>query len=112
MPNGDGPHIIGTVGTILTGRLARACVWGSLALFLLVAAAVPYLHHDFACHDSSPFHCPACTASQIADKTLDDTVRLVGVLRDAGEAASCPLPIPHRAPTKAAAGRSPPSVVC
>jgi hypothetical protein len=93
-------------------RRARACVWWSLALYLGVIMAAPSLHHDFACHQNSPTHCSACMASQLADHTGDQTVRLAGMFRDVGEVAAIQRVAVDTPLVAATTGRSPPPVVC
>jgi hypothetical protein len=39
-----------------------------LVLYGLVLFAASFLHHDFACHQNSRTHCPACSVSQYAQK--------------------------------------------
>ena len=79
----------------------------SLILYLVALTVGPILHHDLACHQRTPAHCPACLAHPPAppvDGAAADAVRLpaAGHLLDGNTRQS---PALVRAPSP---GRSPP----
>ena len=53
-----------------------------------------------------------CMASQLADHTGDQTVRLAGMFRDVGEVAAIQRVAVDTPLVAATTGRSPPPVVC
>jgi hypothetical protein len=46
----------------------RARALAALVLFASVVLASPSLHHDLACHATSPGHCEACLATPPASR--------------------------------------------
>jgi hypothetical protein len=90
-------------------RRGRAWLLALLAVYALLLAANPLLHHDVACHLKSPTHCTSCTASPWASR-IETGVPLVSQqLPDAG----CVVPggpTSVRAVVRLApSGRSPPA---
>ena len=53
--------------------------------YSLVLSAGPFLHHDFACHQSSRTHCTSCQVSQSAQKEEANAASLTGVLSPSGQ---------------------------
>lgn len=41
-----------------------------VALYALIVASAPVLHHDFTCHEKNPGHCVACVASPSAPRAV------------------------------------------
>ena len=81
-----------------------------LALYVLALAAMPFAHHDLACHLKSSTHCTTCHVGTSADSGGSDPVVTAAVLKDAGRtndpivsALSTPALLPS-------AGRSPPDI--
>jgi hypothetical protein len=51
----------------MPGR-GRGWLLAILAVYAVLLAASPLLHHDVACHRQSPTHCTGCTASPWASR--------------------------------------------
>jgi hypothetical protein len=80
-----------------------------LALYVMVLVVTPVLHHDLACHRTSPTHCTACTGSPAASRVEPRPGLQPSRLPEAGRVESL-----QQEPTDAAAllyvsGRSPPA---
>jgi hypothetical protein len=84
----------------------RAWTVAVVALYALLVASAPVLHHDFACHEKSPGHCVACVASPSAPRAVAKLVvepvlaaRERVVDQDPRSAPAQPTsPLPGRAP--------------
>lgn len=77
-------------------------------LYALLVMSAPVLHHDFACHQKSPTHCVACSASPSAPRAVA-TVVVVPALTELGrvvDATRAPL---RARPILALPGRAPPA---
>ena len=85
-----------------------AGAWLGLALYAIFLLAAPLAHHDFACHQTTPAHCPACVA---ADSGLDSPLRVSFVAERLPALGTLAVCIPAAGGTwlpSAAAGRAPP----
>src|SRR3954468_23578815 len=80
-----------------------------LALYVLAAAALPFGHHDLACHIKSTTHCTTCAVGSSAEATGDSTVLARFWLLDAGIAVSGAVAAPRAATIRPASGRAPPA---
>jgi len=81
-----------------------------LALYVLALAAMPFAHHDLACHLKSSTHCTTCHVGTSADSGGSDPVVTAAVLKDAGRTSD---PVVSALSTPAllpSAGRSPPDI--
>jgi hypothetical protein len=81
---------------------AISCLY---ALFLL---AVPFTHHDLACHLKTPFHCTACMSSPPGSSPEAPAAAAAVQLFDAGSAVSCPPLADGALLVVPSIGRSPP----
>jgi hypothetical protein len=89
-------------------RRWRAWLLALLAVYAVLLAANPLLHHDVACHLKSPTHCTSCTASPWASR-IEAGVPLVSQpLPDAGRVVVGGAASVRAADRLAPAGRSPP----
>jgi hypothetical protein len=80
-----------------------------LAVYAVLLAASPLLHHDVACHLTSPTHCTGCTASPWASRIDAGAPLPSQPLPDAGQVVWERFE-PVRAPERfAPGGRSPPA---
>jgi hypothetical protein len=79
-----------------------------LGLYGATILATPLLHHDLACHQKSPTHCQACTASPLASRIERGVVPAAAPLRDAGSVASHRAGCAPMAPCRTARDRAPP----
>jgi len=80
-----------------------------LALYVLVLVVSPLLHHDLACHRTSPTHCTACTGSAAASR-IDPLPGLEpGQLPEAGRVEALHQEPAEAAPLLYVSGRSPPA---
>jgi len=80
-----------------------------VALYVLAFAAMPFAHHDLACHLKSNTHCATCHVGTSTDPSSASPVVDPVVLQDAGRAdeiACTPTSAPALLPS---AGRSPPA---
>ena len=89
-------------------RWARACAWGSVALYAAFVLASPLLHHDMACHRTSPTHCPSCVASVAGPDIPSAAAVAPTALIDAGATPDVHTARPIAARTDQASGRAPP----
>lgn len=90
------------------GRLRgfRLCVTLALGLYAAAVAASPLLHHDFACHLTSPTHCTACAASPVAPRASEAPPPVTTGLPQSGRVEApgqqaCPPESPRRIPARA-----------
>ena len=81
----------------------------ALALYGLLIAISPALHHDLACHVKSPGHCDACVANSPASRAEPRAALDAPLLVATGELPSSTQPREHRTPLAPTSGRSPPA---
>lgn len=81
----------------------------ALAVYAVLFAASPALHHDFACHVKSPSHCEACVANPVASRTEPSATLDTPRQRAAGETPVSAEPCAPGAPVSPASGRAPPA---
>ena len=80
-----------------------------IALYILAAAAMPFAHHDLACHLKSNTHCSTCHIGASADPDSNvPSLRGAG-LPDAGRAVELSCQSIASPALLASAGRSPPA---
>lgn len=91
-------------------RWARACAWGAVALYAAFVLAAPVLHHDLACHRTSPSHCPSCVAGVSGPDMPSAASAASTCLIDAGATPGVVFAVPAAARIKRASGRAPPSL--
>ena len=90
-------------------RRGRTWLLTLLAVYAVLLAANPLLHHDVSCHLKSPTHCTSCTASPWASR-IESGVPLVSEpLPDAGRVVAAGPTSVRVAFRLAPAGRSPPA---
>jgi hypothetical protein len=80
-----------------------------VALYVLAFAAMPFAHHDLACHLKSNTHCATCHVGTSTDPSSSGPVVAAPVLADAGSAdepSFTGIASPALLPS---AGRSPPA---
>ena len=80
-----------------------------LALYVLAAAAMPFAHHDFACHLKSSTHCATCHIGTGADPDALDPSLRGAALPEAGRAVELSCQTVASPALLGSAGRSPPS---
>jgi hypothetical protein len=90
-------------------RRSKLPVAIALALYTLLAALSPALHHDLACHVKSPGHCDACVANPLASRTEPATGPAAPPIRALGEPPVCAEARERWAPVAPARGRAPPA---
>lgn len=79
-----------------------------VAFYVLAFVAMPFAHHDLACHLKSSTHCAICHVGTSTDPSSDGPLVNAAVLADAGRAEEpsySPVSSPALHPS---AGRSPP----
>jgi hypothetical protein len=96
------------VGARTPGR-PRIWLLAILALYAVLLAASPLLHHDVACHFKSPTHCTGCTASPHASRIDAGPPLPAQSLPDAGLVVSERPESVRTAQRFALSGRSPPA---
>jgi hypothetical protein len=79
-----------------------------VGLYALLVMSVPVLHHDFFCHQKSPTHCVACTASPSAPRAVD-TVVVAPTLAELGRVAEAAGRSFHERTVLSLPGRAPPA---
>lgn len=77
-------------------------------LYALLVMSAPVLHHDFACHQKSPTHCVACTASPSAPRAVA-TVVVTPTLAELGRVAEAERASFHERTILSLPGRAPPA---
>jgi hypothetical protein len=90
------------------GRAHGASVLLAASLYVLVLAASPLLHHDFACHQRAPGHCGACIAQPSALRAPDSIGISAQRLADAGPIEARVEREPRLSVAVPTPGRSPP----
>ena len=90
-------------------RRSRTLVLAFLVLYAAVLFATPFLHHDFACHQRTPRHCPACVANPPAPRAVENPGPVADTLADAGAIEALLHPSPARRTVVSSPGRSPPA---
>jgi len=98
------------VGLQIWNRWARACAWGGIALYAAFVLAAPVLHHDLACHRTSPTHCPSCVASVSGPDMPSAASAASSCLIDAGATPDVTIALPNATQVERASGRAPPSL--
>jgi hypothetical protein len=68
------------------------------------------LHHDLACHRTSPLHCPSCVASVAGPDIPSAAASAPIALIDAGATLDVQTARPIAARTGQATGRAPPAL--
>jgi hypothetical protein len=87
----------------------RAWLLALLAVYALLLATNPLLHHDVACHVKSPTHCTSCNASPWASRIEAGVPLSAQPLPDAGRVVG-ERPVPAGASAHLElSGRSPPA---
>jgi len=82
-----------------------------VAFYVLAFAAMPFAHHDLACHLKSSTHCATCHVGTSTDPSPSSPAFDAALLADAGSADQ---PSCHAVPSPAllpSAGRSPPTTL-
>jgi hypothetical protein len=77
-------------------------------LYALLVMSAPVLHHDFLCHQKSPTHCVACTASPSAPRAVA-TVVVAPALAEVGRVAEAERTSFHARNILSLPGRAPPA---
>jgi len=98
------------VGLQTWNRWARACAWGGIALYAAFVLAAPVLHHDLACHRTTPAHCPSCVASVGGPDIPSAPSAVSSCLIDAGATPDVVVAVPAAASSDRASGRAPPGL--
>ena len=80
-----------------------------VALYVLALAAMPFAHHDLACHLKSNTHCTICHVGTSADTAGTDPVVAAATLADAGRADEPSCHVVSAPALLRSAGRSPPA---
>jgi hypothetical protein len=94
---------------MVTGRRYRRFAWLGTVLYIFVLLGAPFEHHEFACHDQNPLHCPSCASSQLGADPQPVVAPGTCQLADAGQAVSV-LIVPESVVLAVrTTGRSPPS---
>ena len=87
-------------------RFARHAL---VSFYVLAFVAMPFAHHDLACHLKSSTHCATCHIGTSADPGGADPAIATIALTEAGRADE-PSYVVHVSPaSRPSAGRSPPS---
>jgi hypothetical protein len=79
------------------------------AAFFVALAALPFAHHDVACHLKSNTHCTSCHVGTSADEGGGDPAVGSVQLADAGRPAEQPSSVIVACVSFATSGRAPPS---
>lgn len=79
-----------------------------LALYVLALAAMPFAHHDLACHLKSSTHCTTCHVGTSADSGGSAPAVTADLLKDAGRPDEPALTALLTPALLLSAGRSPP----
>jgi cytochrome c2 len=80
-----------------------------VAAYVLALAAMPFAHHDLACHLKSNTHCATCHVGTSADAGGADPALSAIVLVEAGRAEEPSYSLVVASAVLPSAGRSPPS---
>ena len=98
------------VGLKSWNRWVRACALACVTLYAAFLIGAPLAHHDFACHRTTPAHCPSCVAAQPGPDVPVSTPVVAAALTPLGIVAVC-LRVPARAwSPSATVGRAPPAL--
>jgi hypothetical protein len=81
------------------------------AAYVLALAALPFSHHDLACHLKSSTHCWTCHVGTSADESRPDPAAAPLTLGDAGRADEAPLALFASPAPSPSSGRSPPRLL-
>jgi len=79
-------------------------------MYLAFLVTSPFEHHDLACHDRTPFHCPTCASSQPGADPQTPVGLSAFHLADAGRAVASLIVLESAVLPVRSTGRSPPSV--
>ena len=82
-----------------------------VALYVLAAAAMPFAHHDFACHLKSSTHCGTCQVGTSGDSGSADPVIAAAILADAGRPGDLSPLFVESPALLPSSGRSPPATL-
>jgi hypothetical protein len=82
--------------------------WGGIALYAAFVLASPVLHHDFACHQTTPTHCPWCVASLGGSDLPSTSMTAATHLIDAGATPGILIARTRSAQIDVTSGRAPP----
>ena len=80
-----------------------------VAAYIAALAALPFAHHDLACHLKSSTHCAVCHIGTSADDTSVEPGLGHVELVDAGLASEASAPVAASCVLLPSSGRSPPS---
>jgi cytochrome c2 len=80
-----------------------------VAFYVLASVAMPFAHHDLACHLKSSTHCATCNVGTSIDPNSAGPVLDTAILRDAGRADQVSSLAVASPALLRSAGRSPPS---
>lgn len=92
-----------------SARAGRPWIAALLAVYAFALAGTPALHHDLACHQKSPTHCNACTASPLAPRVETGISLAESRLPAAGRVEAPATSAPRPTPLSAKSGRAPPA---
>jgi hypothetical protein len=80
-----------------------------VAAYIAALAALPFAHHDLACHLKSSTHCTVCHVGTSADDTSVQPGLGHVDLADAGRASEAEAPVAVSCVLLPSSGRSPPA---
>jgi hypothetical protein len=81
-----------------------------VAAYFVALAAMPFAHHDLACHLKSSTHCAVCHVGTSADNTSIQPALAHADFSDAGRPDEGAAPVVAFLALSPSAGRSPPAV--
>jgi hypothetical protein len=97
-------------GEVRLRRYQRYAFFGA-ALYVFVLLASPFEHHELACRDPNPLHCPSCASHQLGSDPQPVIAPGACHLTDAGQAVSI-LVVPQSVILSVrTTGRSPPTAL-
>jgi hypothetical protein len=80
-----------------------------VAFYVLAFVAMPFAHHDLACHLKSSTHCATCHVGTSTDPNSAAPLVYAAVLADAGRTDDAPCTAVSSPALLPSAGRSPPT---
>ena len=80
-----------------------------IAAYIAALAALPFAHHDLACHLKSSTHCTVCHVGTSADDTSVQPALGQAHLADAGRAGEAHVSLAASRVQLPSSGRSPPT---
>lgn len=96
------------MNALARARHVRAWALATVGLYALLVMGAPVLHHDFACHQKSPWHCVACVSSPSAPRATAKVV-VAPVLSEIGRVLDRERLQFGERPLLSLPGRSPPA---